>query len=260
MVSFYKKTIYGILAGCLIFFVFQTNVFPLTLAVDPDHISVHSLYHGSQIMIQGETDVDDDVVVKIISEPKKIELRRKGKAANFLWMNVSELEFQPVSDVYLIYATQEISELLSEQQQDEYEIGYTALKKHIEVEPVDSVEEKNRWIEELIKFKEKNNVYGVFNGKIETQIVGSSKKYHLVLDWPYEAPPQEYTVYVYSVKDKMVREYKQSPLIVEKVGVLRFLSNMAFEKAILYGIISIIIAITAGFIVSLIFKGSGGGH
>ncbi|NOZ67684.1 MAG: hypothetical protein GXP46_00210 [Deferribacteres bacterium] len=238
-----------------------SDVLSTTATVSPDSIKVDSFYHGSKITIKGETEADKEIIIKISSPPIKTSLRKKGKAAGILWMNIGELEFHPVPDVYFIYSTQDINTILGESEQDKYTIGYDAFKRLVEVSPVSDDAEKKKWVEEFIKFKEKNKVYGVFPGKIEASTGNGKKTYTLVLDWPYQAPPQEYTISIYAVKDGVVQYRTEQPLIVEKTGALRFLSNMAFNNAAVYGIVSIIIAIVAGFVVSLIFRGeSKGGH
>jgi len=244
----------------LMFFIFVSDSLSITSNVSPNTISVGSFYRGSKVAITGETDAGNEIIIKVSSPEVKAQLRKKGKAGGVLWMNVGELEFNPVSDVYFIYSTKDIKEILSEREQDKYSIGYDAFKRLVEVSPVRGESEKEQWIKEFIRFKEKGHVYGVFQGKIETGTVGDKTTYNLIVDWPYEAPPQEYKISVYAVKDNVIRNHAENSLVVEKTGVLKFLSNMAFNNALIYGIISIIIAVAAGFIVSLIFKGSRGGH
>ncbi len=248
-----------LLAGCLIL-VFVPDVFSATVNVSPEHIAVDSLYHGSRITISGEAGVDEEIIVKITSEEGKADLRRKGKKGGFLWMNVGELAIEPVSDVYLLFSTRDIDEILNAEQQNKYAIGYRSLKKRANVEPVSDETEKEQWFDEFIKFKENNNIYGVFPGAIDVISSGEKKKFRIDMDWPYQAPPQEYKISAYAVTNGLISDESDVVLVVEKTGVLRFLSGMAFNNAAVYGVVSIFIAVFAGFIVSMIFKGGGGGH
>jgi len=238
-----------------------SNAWAITASLLPDHISVNSLYHGGKIELTGETAADSEVIIKITSAEKKEHLRKKGKAGGILWMNVGELEFSPVSDVFLVYSTDDVDKLLSKEQQDSYVIGYGALKRNLSVEPVEDEAEKEKWVDEFIKLKEKNKIYGEFTDKIKTTAEGEKKTYSLAVDWPYQAPPQEYNITVYEVKGDAVQGQAGATLKIEKVGALKYISDMAFHREVIYGIASILIAIAAGFIVSVIFKGGGkGGH
>ncbi|GBE06603.1 MAG TPA: hypothetical protein ENH45_01050 [Nitrospirae bacterium] len=248
-----------LLAGCLML-IPVPDAFSVTFKVSPEHIAVDSLYHGSRVSITGEVGADEEVIVKVTSEEHKVDLRKKGKKMGLLWMNVGELEIEPVSDVYLLFSTRDINEILNPEQQNSYVIGYGSLKKIVSLVPVSDEAEKEKWFDEFIKFKENDNIYGVFPGTIDVISSGEEKKFKIDVDWPYQAPPQEYKVSAYTVKNGLISGESNATLIVEKTGALRFLSEMAFNKAAVYGVVSIFIAIFAGFIVSMVFKGGGGGH
>ncbi|GBD97013.1 MAG TPA: hypothetical protein ENG83_05775 [Nitrospirae bacterium] len=254
-----KRGLLDLIAACFLIMFFATNALSLTSEISPSRISVTSLYHGSKLVVTGETRPDEEIIIKFSSPESKFDLRKKGKAGGVFWMNIGELEFNHVSDVYLVYATNKIGSILSEKQQEKYSLGYDAFKRLVEVSPVSDESDKVKWVGEFVKFKEKNGIYGIFTDRIETEIKDNKKIYKLKMDWPYQAPPLEYTVSVYSVKDGVVQDYNETSLVVETVGALKFISNMAFNNSSVYGIASLLIAIAAGFIVSVIFKG-GGSH
>jgi len=256
-----SKTFMSGLAGAFFLLVFfAASAYSVTSEVVPDRIDIGSFYHGGHVVVTGEVEAGEDIIIQFNSPGKKAHLRKKGKKGGLLWMNVGELEFNPVSDLYLIYSTKDINSILSPDQQDKFMLGYDAFRRRVEVSPVSDEAEKTTWVNEFIRFKEKNRIYGIFTGEIETKTDGDRKTFKLSIDWPYQAQPQEYTVSVYAVKNNAVQDYNQASLNVEKVGALKFLSNMAYNKAAIYGIVSILIAFAAGFIVSVIFKGGGGSH
>ena len=255
-----KLILAGSIVSCFLTIFLATDAMSVTSAVSPEHINVDSFYHGGRIEVKGEAAADEEIIIKFSSPAKKVELRKKGKKGGLLWMNVGELEFGPVSDVSLLFSTQDVNSLLSSEEQDKYLLGFDSFKRRVEVSPVSSEEEKEKWVNEFIRFKEKNKVYGWFTGKIETKTENGKKSYALTMDWPYQASPQQYTVSVYAVKDNAVQDHAESVFTVETTGALKYLSNMAFNRASFYGIVSILIAIAAGFIVSVMFKGGGGSH
>jgi Putative transmembrane protein (Alph_Pro_TM) len=78
--------------------------------------------------------------------------------------------------------------------------------------------------------------------------------------WPYQAAPGDYLVTVYAVKNGKVVEQAESKVNVEQVGTVKTLATMAKNSAAFYGILSIGIALGAGFGVSLVFRKGGGSH
>ncbi len=255
-----KRCLFNLIATGFLVIFFASNALSVTFEVSPASIPIDSLYHGAKVVVTGEAGIGEDIIIKFSSPAKKAVLRKKGKRGSLLWMNVGELEFNPVSEVYMLYSTRDINSILDIYQQDKYALGYDAFRRLVEVSPIENEAEKVQWVKEFIKFKEKNSVYGTFTGEIETEVKGDKQTFRLSIDWPYQATPQEYSVSVYTVKDDAVQDYKHSVLNVEKVGALKYISNMAFNQSSVYGIASILIAIAAGFIVSIIFKGGGGAH
>ena len=121
-------------------------------------------------------------------------------------------------------------------------------------------EYKNKWFNEFVKFKEASNLYGTTAGKISLSEKDGLQNYYILTQWPYQAPPGEYTVTVYAVKNKKVIETATSNVLVEQVGMVKSLSNMAKNNAATYGVISILTALGTGLGVGLVFRKSGGAH
>ena len=111
-----------------------------------------------------------------------------------------------------------------------------------------------------MKFKEASKLYGTSTGEISLKQEVGKQGYYILTQWPYQAPPGTYTVTVYEVKDKKVIETAEASVLVEKTGIIKSLSNMAKNNGSLYGLISVIVALGAGFGVGMIFKSGGGAH
>lgn len=93
-----------------------------------------------------------------------------------------------------------------------------------------------------------------------TYVLMRGQNYSIKLNWPYQAAPGEYLVTVYAVKDKKVVEKAEARMIVEQAGIVKTLANMAKNNGAVYGIISILAALAAGFGVGMVFRKGGGGH
>ncbi len=239
-----------------------TNAYAgLTARANHDHITIDFMYRGSSVSVKGESDPGTDLVVTITSPDGHQAMKKKGKVGGLLWMNVGSISFERAPNLYEVFSTRNLDDLLGAQERGENVIGYDALLKHVEVEPAESVQEKAKWFGEFVKFKEASKLYTASSGGIATQLLPSGRqKYELFTDWPYQAPPGEYKVTVYAVKDGKVSERAECKVKVEQVGVVKALASMARDRAALYGFLSIAIALGAGFGVGLIAKKGGGAH
>jgi uncharacterized protein (TIGR02186 family) len=233
----------------------------LTAKANHDHISIDFFYHGSSVSVRGESDPNTDLVIKITSPEGHQVLKQKGKVGGVLWMNVGQLKFEHTPNFYEVFSTKKLDEMLSREEMEKYTIGYTALQKHVEIVPVANEEEKAKWFDEFVKFKEASKVYTSSAGKITTTTTKDGRQeYYILTDWPYQAAPGDYLVTVYAVKNGKIVEKAESKVNVEQVGLVKTLATMAKNKAAFYGILSVGIALGAGFGVGLVFRKGGGSH
>ena len=233
----------------------------LTAKANHDHITIDFFYHGSTVSVRGISEPGTDLIIKITSPEGHQVLKQKGKVAGVLWMNVGQLKFEKTPNFYEVFSTKKMEDILSREEMEKYVIGYPALAKHVDITPVANEEEKTKWFEEFVKFKEESKVYVTSSGKIETTLNADGKQeYYVLTDWPYQAQPDDYLVSVYAVKDNKVIEQAQSKVNVEQVGMVKTLATMAKNSPAIYGFLSIGVALGAGFGVSMVFRKGGGAH
>lgn len=260
-ISNLKIIVFLIFTFCTLHFMFPgTASAELTINANHNHIKIDFFYHGSTVSVKGTSDPDTDLIIKITSPEGHEVLKQKGKIAGLLWMNTGTLKFENISNLYSIHSTKKIEDILSNEETDKYVIGYPALERHVEISPVSGNAEKDKWFNEFVRFKEASKLYLISSGKISTTVKDGKLEYYILTDWPYQAPPGDYLVTVYAIKDKKVIEKAETKVMVEQVGIIRTLSNMAKNNGALYGIISIVIALGAGFGVGMIFRKGGGAH
>ncbi len=233
----------------------------LTAKANHDHITIDFFYHGSTVGVKGEADPGVDLVIKMTSPEGHQVLKQKGKVGGLLWMNVGKLKFEKTPNFYLVHSTKKLDDILSREEQEKYVIGYPALAKHVEVAPVANEQERDKWFSEFVRYKEDSKVYANSFGKISTTTQANGRQeYYIQTAWPYQAAPGDYLVTVYAVKNGKVVEQAESKVNVEQVGVVKTLATLAQNSAAFYGILSIGIAIGAGFGVGLVFRKGGGSH
>jgi uncharacterized protein (TIGR02186 family) len=248
-----------IMALSLSLFLCNTNASAeLTVKANHDHIKIDSFYNGSTLSIRGVSD-PADIIIKIASTEGHQSLRKKGKVGSILWMNTGELKIEDVPNVYFLHSTGKIENILSKEDMDKYVLGYPSLEHHVKMN-VTNEEDKTKWFNEFIKFKESSKLFDTSVGKITLKEKDGKQNYYILTQWPYQALPGNYTVTVYEIKDKKVIETATANVLVEQVGVVKSLAGMAKNNGALYGFLSIILALGSGFGVGLVFRKSGGAH
>jgi uncharacterized protein (TIGR02186 family) len=232
----------------------------LTAIANHDHIKIDFFYHGSNVSVRGISDPDTDLIIKISSPDGHQELRQQGKVAGLLWMNVGTLKFEKTPSLYFLASSKKVDEILSKEEMAKDVLGYEAVGKHIELTPVKDESEKTKWFNEFVKFKEHSKLYSVASGNITFTRENGKQNYYTLFEWPYQAPPGDYIVTVYAVKDNKIIEKAEQKVQVEQAGVVKQLAGMARNNASVYGLLSILAALGAGFGVGLVFRKGGGAH
>jgi uncharacterized protein (TIGR02186 family) len=233
----------------------------LTAKANHDHISIDFFYHGSTVSIKGEADPGVDLVIKMTDHAGHHVMKEKGKVGGLLWMNVGMLNFEHTPNFYAVHSTRKLEDILSRDEMEKYTLGYPALEKHVDVTPVANEEEKAKWFNEFVKYKEASKVYTSSYGNITmTATKDGRQEYYVLTDWPYQASPGDYLVTVYAVKNGKIVEQAEAKVNVEQVGMIKTLATMAKNNAAFYGILSVGIALGAGFGVGMVFRKGGGSH
>jgi len=233
----------------------------LTAKANHDHITIDFFYHGSTVSVRGLSEPGTDLVIKIASPEGHQLLKQKGKVGGMLWMNVGQLKFENTPNFYEIFSTKKVEDILSNDEMEKHVIGFSALAKHVEITPVANEEEKAKWFDEFVKFKQDSKVYASSFGEIKTSMNANGKlEYYILTEWPYQAQPGDYLVTVYAVKDHKVVEQATSQVNVAQVGMVKSLAGMAKDMPAVYGFLSIGVALGAGFGVSMVFRKGGGSH
>jgi len=234
----------------------------VTCQVSPAQVDISLNYHGATLTVTGENVAGDDLIIRISNEAGDAHYKYMGKASGLFWMKKGDVSFKNVPGVYLLYSSRELENLLGEEAQMANQIGYPALQEAAEMEAANAEVQSDeaRWKTEFIRFKEKQNLYVIHTGTVTRQHGQANDTYQVEVAWPFQAPPGTYTVEALAIRDGQVAERGQTSFTVARTGVVAQLTDLAFNKAALYGIMAVVFAIIAGFAVGMIFKKGGGAH
>ncbi len=247
-----------VMVAAVCMMVLPVNTWAMKCQVKPDTVRINAWYHGEKLTVTGDITQGSNVIVTLTSPPTTAHFKYKGKAAGLFWMKIGDMDFEPVPSVYLVYTSGKLSDIIAEQEQATYHIGFEALKRNVEIKGPKDID-KDKWFNEFIKIKKQENLYGVREGVVSIRDDQGHKTFEVQLDWPYKAAPGEYTVQAIAVEDGKVVDTATTSFTVARTGLVKTLSTLAFEKPALYGVMAVIIAMVVGFAVGLVFKG-GGSH
>ncbi|SDN56972.1 Putative transmembrane protein (Alph_Pro_TM) [Desulfonauticus submarinus] len=226
---------------------------------NPREININTTFNGAKLYVSGEVNSNNNVVVEVLGSDKEEKFKQKGKVWGIFWMTVGHYAFKGVPSIYLMYLPKSLSHL-SQEKFDELNLGYKEVYSRLEINPIPK--DKKSLFNEFLKLKQRDKLYGIYQDQVTySNITAEKKKYHVEVHLPSRIVPGVYTIKVYEVTpDLKIVKTESDNFQIKLTGFPAFISNMAFNHSLIYGILSVIIAIFAGIFMGFLFKDKGGAH
>lgn len=228
---------------------------------EPYQLAIGTFFNGTHLTVSGDIGVENDVAVIIQGKQKDLTLKKKGKALGLLWMNMGDVHFKNVPDIYILYSSKKNAESgdVESKAWDRLGIGFDALKREMEIEGPSA--EKDKLADEFLKLKQSHGLYASHFGEISSEQKNENEKSFVVNVWiPPRIPTGVYQVKILEIHDGVIVDNLKSRLEVKQEGVPLMLSKLAFGHSLLYGFLAVFIAVAAGLVMDFFFgTGKDGG-
>jgi len=226
---------------------------PITVSANPSDILIGSRYSGIGLKVQGTAPAGSDVILRFTGAPSELHLREKGKVFGLLWMNVGTVSVDNVPGVCIIDSSDSFGKLGSVATP----FSLAGLIKDVSVEQSAAAEGIDIG-KELLMLKKDEHLYsesenGVRLGPDED----GSRTFSAVLPVPSALAPGKYLVEAIAVRDGAVVAKTSTAIAARMVGFPDWLSKMAFDRSLLYGILATVIALVSGLVIGLVFQHRG---
>ena len=210
-------------------------------------IKISTGFSGTELLLFGAADPTGDVVV-VVSGPGEGATVRKKQRVSGIWINTESVAFNQVPGFYHVSATKRLSEGKLSQVLADIGVGlrYQNMAPAADMDPERAAEFKQA----LLRRKEVAGLYSAKTGHI--QFVGGTL-FRTKVAFPATVPTGKYRVDVYQVEGGWVKSVATIPLTVGKVGMEEAIYRFAHDQPALYGIMAIVIAVSAGYGAGMLF-------
>jgi uncharacterized protein (TIGR02186 family) len=221
-----------------------------SLVVQPSVVSVHMLYHESTVHVTAPVLTDDEVAILLVGQGRSLTLKRKGKVLGLIWMNVGDVTFDTVPDVYLLSTTCALSNLAAPAVLQRLDLGFDALAARS-----GGGATADTLFDELVQLKERDGLWGVSLKSVTVMPAGAEGGALATADFvlPAKVPPGEYRVLAYTFGGGNAELVGEGGVRVEEGGVAAFMSGLSQRHRLLYGILAVFIAGAAGLLTGVVF-------
>ncbi|MEW5733544.1 MAG: TIGR02186 family protein [Thermodesulfobacteriota bacterium] len=229
------------------------------ITLSPATVPVSVFYGGAQVSLTAEIPAGSQAAVLVTGEEKELTLKKKGKRGGVLWMNVGTVSFGHIPVMYKLAFSQQPESLAPAAVLDRLDLGYEGLAERALGD--DRSAERKHLFGELIKLKEKEKLFVVrTNGVAVAPSAQGPSRVTASFFLPPGAPIGAYDVRLFVFKDGEGELVSSGRVEIKRVGLVELTVDLARRHGLLYGILSVIIALAAGLLTGFAFGGGKGGH
>ncbi len=221
-----------------------------------DRISISTNFDGSEILIFGAIKRDRpepagqrmDVIVTVAGPRRDVTVRRKERRFG-IWMNVDSVEALGVPSFYAVASTGPLVQALLPDEDEEWSI--TTARALTAPGAATMSRDDPDFLDALIRVKTAADAYGTADASVTVE---GATLFSTVIALPSDLTEGNYNTRIFLTRDGEVVDSYGTSIFVHKVGLERWIYALAHDQPVLYGLLSLFIAIAAGWGASAVFR------
>ena len=218
---------------------------PARVRVIPSTIEMGTFYGGTKLHVAGIAGAGSKMIV-VVRGPSTTEVFNKVGRVGPIWVNTGKVSISGVPTLLLIISSEPINTFLNAAAIDHYQLDVGSLKKHMQIET--KAPNRDRVANDFLAFKARRGTYQITSHSVQLGALNHGKlSYSFDFEMPRSAAPGKYRATVLECRNGDVASQSDVDLVLMEVGLPALVARLAKEHASLYGIMSIIIAMVAGF-------------
>ncbi|MEM8686184.1 MAG: TIGR02186 family protein [Pseudomonadota bacterium] len=223
------------------------------------HVAVKTDFAGVNVLLFGaivnQGDIDNlallDMIIVVRGPEREMRVRKKERIAG-LWVNRESATFDSVPGYYATLSTRPVSEIAPSYTLLQNGIGFTSLQGKLILSSTGFTQGNAKdYAAAVVRVHQSQNLYQELKGAIDFT---GQHLFRAEFELPANVPLGDYTADVYTFRGgKLIGNYTTN-LKIEKSGVERFIYELAHQQPLIYGIISVILALAAGMGAAALFR------
>ncbi|RVT87133.1 hypothetical protein DXV76_03330 [Rhodobacteraceae bacterium CCMM004] len=221
-----------------------------------NRIAITANFDGSEILIFGAVKREAPppgaaamgVVITLEGPKEPVTVRRKDRWA-IIWVNQEALEVDRAPSFYAVATSGPLDDVLSDVEDLRHSITIRRAIRSVGA-PMEIADPTN-FTEALIRIRERADLYQIKPGTVE---ISEETLFNTSIALPANLVEGNYRARFFLTRDGAVVSQAETLIYVQKVGLERFLYTLAHEQPLVYGLMSLAIAIAAGWGASAVFR------
>lgn len=244
------------LIAALILLVSPLAAEEIVLGLSRDEVAITATFNGSDVMIFGAVKRDSpaptggplEVIITLAGPLEPVLVRRKERVLG-IWANTDAVEVDAAPSFYAVATSAPMGDVLSAVEDLRY--GITIPRVIRSVGAPDTVENAETFSEALIRIRAASGLYQVLDSDVDME---EETLFRGQITLPAALTEGDYTARIYLTRDGVVIDEYETKIAVFKAGLERWLYDTSRNQPFWYGLMSLAIAISAGWLASAAFR------
>lgn len=228
----------------------------IVAGLSEDQIAITANFNGSDILVFGAVKRDApipidkplQVIVTLEGPPNPVDISRKGHVYG-IWINTQRVRIASAPAFYAIATSGPLGEVLSQTDDLRYRITIPQAIQDSGI--ADQAANAQSFVDALIRIRKEEGLYVLDEGTVSVE---QSTLFRADIKLPANLTDGLYKARIYLTRGGNVVATHQSDVLVQKAGIERWLYRLAQDNPPAYGLLSLLIAIAAGWLASAAFR------
>lgn len=221
-----------------------------------DSVAITASFDGSDILIYGAVKRQSpippgpplQVIVTVEAPAETLTVWKKARRFG-IWLNAESVEVGAAPGFYVVATTGPLDQILDPEWDSRYRISPHLALRAIGADA--EVSDVVPYTTALIRLREESDLYRLDEGSVK---LVDQTLFRADVMLPANLVEGEYKTRIFLLRNGQVVDVYRAPIEVRKVGLERWLYRLALDRPFLYGLMSLAVAVFAGWGASALFR------
>ncbi|WP_422032490.1 TIGR02186 family protein [Roseovarius sp.] len=240
----------------LLLFALPARAEEVVLGLSQDEVAITANFDGSHILVFGAVKREVPIpagpplqVVVAVSGPSKPVLVRRKERRFGIWLNTDSVLVDSAPSFYAVATSGPFGEVLTDVEDLRHRISIERAIRSVGAAM--HIRGAQNFADAVVRIRERSGLYKIVEDSVA---VDQQTLFRTAIDMPANLTEGEYSTRIFLTREGRVVSVYETTIDVRKVGLERWLYNMSREQPLFYGLMSLAIAIAAGWGASAAFR------
>ncbi|TCP59844.1 uncharacterized protein (TIGR02186 family) [Rhodovulum bhavnagarense] len=219
-------------------------------------VSITTNFAGSEILIFGAVkrtaplpaEGGLNVVVTVAGPSVPVTVWRKARRLG-IWVNSEAVTIDAAPSFYAVATTAPLTQALSDTEDLRHKVSIPRAIRAVGT--ADEAPEAETFTEALVRIRQKQGLYQILPGAVS---LTEQTLFRTSIALPANLTEGDYRTRIFLTREGAVIDAYETTIGVRKVGLERWVFNLAHDNPVAYGLLALAIAVGAGWGASTVFR------